>query len=68
MKKQKAIIHRNGRKNRKIDRFNWEAWNKYMFLTIWVYLQRAATKKGKKNTKALLLNKEKGDEDSAFEW
>ena len=63
-----SIIHRNGQKNRKRDRFNWEAWYKYMFLKIWVYLQRAVTKKGKKNTKVLLLNKEKGDEDSAFEW
>ena len=40
-----------------------------MFLTIWVYLQKAVTKKRKKiNKKVLLLNKEKGDEDSAFEW
>ena len=34
-----------------------------MFLTIWVYLQRAVTKKRKKNKKVLLLNKDKGDED-----
>ena len=42
-----------------------------MFLTIWVYLQRAVTKKRKKKKQVLLLNKEKsekGDEDSAFEW
>ena len=67
-----SIIHRNGQKNRKRDRFNLEAWYKYMFLKIWVYLQRAVTKKRKKqNKKVLLLNKEKsekGDEDSAFEW
>ena len=37
-----------------------------MFLTRCVYLQRAVTKKRKKQ-KVLLLNKEKGDEDSAFE-
>ena len=71
MKKQKAIIHRNGRKNRKLDRFNWEAWNKYVFNNMSLFTKSSDKEKEKKNKKVFLLNKEKsekGDEDYAFEW
>ena len=51
VKKQKAIIHRNGRKNRKRERFNWEVWYKYVFNNMSLFTKSSDKEKEKKQTK-----------------
>ena len=59
VKKQKAIIHRNGRKNRKLDRFNWEAWNKYVFNNMSLFTKSSDKEKEKNKQKGIVIEQRK---------
>ena len=58
VKKPKAIIHRNGRKNKKRDRFNWEAWYKYVFNNMRLFIK--SSDKEKEKTKSIIIEQRKG--------